>query len=376
MSLVSRREFFKVATLAGAAGATAAMPAPAVAEREPSEAGSTSSRALTIAGYNSVRLRALAGGKVTIPGWEHTFDEGSISDLNTDTFSGNQTYDVTEIGIHPYMLAFANDGFQDYSLLPIFLLRVFRHKSIFIRNDRGIKRPQDLKGKRVATAGYSSSSLTWIRGILQDEYGVKPTDLKWVISQKDSAADTSGTVSKQESLLPDGVDITMGPVGKDESDLIEEGLVDATFHAAEPRCFVQGNSRIVRLFPDSRATEQDFFAKTGVFPIMHAVAIRRSLVTQHPNLPKLIFDAYAKSKAMHEAYMVKIGWAMESLPWFTQELEQTKALMGDNYYSYGVPPNRKALDTIFRYSHEQGLCNRRLTIEEIFEPSSLTFEEG
>ena len=106
--------------------------------------------------------------------------------MNTNIFSGPQTYDITEIGLHPFMLAHANDGFRDYTLLPIFPVRIFRHKSVFIRNDRGIKKPEDLIGKKVGTPGYSSSSLTWLRGIFKDEYGVNPEDIHWVISNKDS----------------------------------------------------------------------------------------------------------------------------------------------------------------------------------------------
>jgi len=113
------------------------------------------------------------------------------------------------------MLAYANDGFRDYSLLPIFPLRLFRHKSIFIRTDRGIKKPEDLRGKKVATPGFSSTSLTWLRGIVQHEYGVKPEEIKWIVSSKDSSAKAAGKVSKQESVVPKGFSVINGPAGKD-----------------------------------------------------------------------------------------------------------------------------------------------------------------
>ena len=125
--------------------------------------------------------------------------------LNTHVFSGPQTLDVCEIGLHPYMLAYANDSFRDYSLLPIFPLRLFRHKSIFIRTDRGINKPEDLKGKTIATPGYSSTSLTWIRGVLQDEYGIRPEDVNWIVSSKDSSARDGGKASKQENTFPEGI---------------------------------------------------------------------------------------------------------------------------------------------------------------------------
>ena len=250
--------------------------------------------------------------------------------MNTDVFSGPQSREVTEIGLHPFMLAYANEGFRDYSLLPVFPLRVFRHRSIFIRTDRGIEKPEDLRGKRIATPGFSSTSLTWLRGILQHEYGVKPEDIQWVVSSKDSSAKAAGKVSKQESVVPKGLSVTQGPEGKDESDLLESGDVDALFHAAEPRAYVQGHPKVARLFGDYRKAERAYYAKTGIFPIMHAVAIRNDVASAHPWLPKAVFYAYSKAKKMMYGELKKLGWATISLPWVGQEIEETRKLMGDN----------------------------------------------
>lgn len=295
--------------------------------------------------------------------------------MNTDVFSGEQTYDVTEIGLHPFMLAYANDNFRDYTLLPVFPLRLFRHKSIFIRNDRGIKTPEDLKGKTIASPGYSSTSLTWIRGILQDEYDISPQDVQWVTAVKDSSAGLAGKVSKQEGVVPDGVEMMWGTPGKDESELLVSGEVDALFHAAEPRAFSEGNPIVSRLFVDSPAVEAAYYAKTGIFPIMHAVAVKVSVLEEHPWLAQAIFDAYSQSKQISYKNMANTGWLMDMLPWYGQELERTRAIMGDNFYSYGVEGNRKTLETLFRYSHEQGLSDRQLTVEELFYAGSLKFAE-
>jgi 4,5-dihydroxyphthalate decarboxylase len=320
-------------------------------------------------------MRALIDGPVKIEGCDVVFQESGIGDLNTHVFSGPQTLHVTEIGLHPFMLAYTNDGFRDYSLLPIFPLRLYRHRSVFIRTDRGIKRPEDLRGKTVATPGYSSTSLTWIRGIFQEEYGLMPKDMQWILSSKDSSAKEAGKVSKQESMSPEGVPITIGPPGKDESDLLESGEVDALFHAGEPRAYIEGHPKVGRLFPDYRSTERAYFSKTGIFPIMHAVAIKRSLVKQHPWLIQAVFKAYSQSKQMAYDYMAKAAWFKDSLPWFGQEFEETRELMGDNYYSYGIEPNRNALKALFRYSYQQGLCKRELTIEELFESTSMGLTE-
>ncbi len=367
----SRRNFIKTAALT--VGATQALSV--FGSGSVLAASESRNQSLSVAGYLFDRTRALIDGRVKIEGYDLQFEESAIGDINTHVFSGPQTYDVTEIGLHPYMLAYANDDFRDYSLLPIFPLRLFRHKSVFIRTDRGIEYAEDLKGKTIGTAGYASTSLTWMRGIFQDEYGIRPEDVQWVISSGDSSADLAGKTSKQEQMFPDGISIRMGPAGKDESDLLESGEVDALFHAAEPRAYIQGHPMVARLFPDYRSTERDYFSRTGIFPIMHAVAIRKSLAQQNPWLIEAAFNAYSQSKKLAFEYMAKIAWAKESLPWFGQEFAETRALMGDNYYSYGIKPNRKTLELLFRYSHEQGLCSRELTVEEMFEPASLELTE-
>ena len=326
---------------------------------------------LSMAGYRYDRTKALIDGRVRIEGCELQFEEMGIGDINTHVFSGPQTLDVCEIGLHPFMLAYANDGFRDYSLLPIFPLRLFRHKSVFIRTDRGINNPEDLKGKTIATPGYSSTSLTWIRGVLQDEYGIRPEDVNWIVSTKDSSARDGGKASKQENTFPEGIPISTGPAGKDESDLLESGAVDALFHAIEPRAYIEGHPMVGRLFPDYRSVERAYFAKTGIFPIMHAVAIKKSLAQENPWLIEAVFRAYSQSKQMAFKYMANAAWVRDSLPWFGQEFDETRALMGANYYSYGIEHNQKTLEALFRYSHQQGLSSRELTIKELFEPTSL-----
>lgn len=368
----SRREFLQLAAMTvGAAGAySLSGPVPARADED------SEGMPLSMAGYNFDRTAGLIDGRIKVEGCEIQFEEMGIGDINTHVFNGPQTLDVTEIGLHPFMLAYANEGFRDYSLLPIFPLRLFRHKSVFIRTDRGIKGPEDLRGKKIATAGYSSTSLTWIRGIFQEEYGLRPQDMQWIVSSKDSSAKSAGKVSKQENIFPKGVHVSMGPSGKDESDLLESGEVDAIFHAAEPRAYVKGHPKVARLFPDYRAVERAFYSKTGIFPIMHAVVIRKSIAAGNPWLPKAVFEAYSQSKQLTYDYMARQAPLKSTLPWFGQEFEETRALMGDNYYSYGIGPNRKILETLFRYSHEQGLCSRELTVRELFEPASLGFSES
>jgi 4,5-dihydroxyphthalate decarboxylase len=365
----SRREVLKGSALAMGAMAATGLPRQAIAQN------TLLPLPITVAGYQFDRFAALIDGRIGIEGCDATYETQGIGDMNTHVFSGPGTREVTEIGLHPFMLAYANQNFRDYTLLPIFPLRLFRHKSVFIRVDSGIEKPEDLRGRTVATPGYSSTSLTWIRGILQDEYGVAPTDIDWIVAAKDSSAKDAGKASQQENVFPEGISITVGPEGQDESDLLVSGAVDALFHAAEPRAFVEEDPRIARLFPDSRTVERDYYARTGIFPIMHAIAIRRDVAAEHPWLAKAVFDAYSRAKQTSYDYMVRLGWVGDMLPWYGQELAETRALMGDNFYSYGIGSNRKTLEALFRYSHQQGLASHELTIEELFLPSSLEFAE-
>jgi 4,5-dihydroxyphthalate decarboxylase len=372
-NFLSRRNFLKSSAIA-VTGASTFLPIEHLLASSPGLSKGLA-MPLKMTGYDYPRIAALATGKVKIAGGEVQFTPGKIGDMNTQVFLGPQTYDISEIGLHPFILAYANDDFRDYTLLPIFPLRVFRHKSIFIRTDRGINKPEDLRGKSIATPGYSSTSLTWIRGILQDEYGISPDEVEWVLSGKDSGKNLSGKVSKYENLIPDGLITKIGSPDKDESDLLESGEVDALFHALQPRAFVEGDPTVGRLFPDSRAVEQAYFKKTGIFPIMHAVAIRKPLLKENPWLAQATFDAYSQAKQLTYKKMIEMGWAFDALPWYGQELEVTREVMGDNFYSYGLKPNRKTVETLCRYSFEQGMSRRQLAIEELFAPEGLDLVE-
>jgi len=373
----SRRAFIKTTGLAaGAAGALLA--STSVFSKDVDAGGGSGGKLpIKVTGYNYSRVAALVNGDVKIEGCDTQFTLGKIGDMNTDVFSGSQSSDVTEIGLRPFMLAYANENFRDYTLLPVFPLRLFRHKSVFIRTDRNILKPEDLRGKSIATPGYSSTSLTWIRGIFQDEYGISPKDVEWVLSAKDSSAGLSGGASKFESVFPKGLSVRNGSPGKDESDLLVSGEVDALFHAIEPRAYTEGHPIVARLFPDSRAVERAYYKKKAIFPIMHAVAIRKSSLEQNPWLGKAVFNAYSEAKRISYQQMTSLGWINDGLPWYGQELESTQALMGDNFYSYGMDdPNRKAVEALFRYSHQQGMSSRELTVEELFDPSGLSLLES
>jgi 4,5-dihydroxyphthalate decarboxylase len=331
---------------------------------------------VTMAGYEYSRVRGLIDGSVNVRGCSTKFGVTGIGPLNNHAFFSPQTRDITEIGLIPYILAYSNDEFRDYTLLPIPVLRLFRHKSIYVRTDRGIKTPADLRGKKIATVGYSSSGLTHVRGILQEQYGVKPEEIEWISTQKDSGANLTGGVSNWEKVRPEGVSITDAPKDEDESTLLISGKVDAILHPADPKVYQDRNPIVERMFKDHRTVEKEFFTETGIFPIMHCVAIRKETAKANPWLPKAVFEAYSKAKFNDYDYMRKWGWAADSLPWYGQEFNETCELMGDNFYPYGLKASKASFEAAFRFTYEQGLSKRLVTLEEMFEKSTLNLEEN
>jgi 4,5-dihydroxyphthalate decarboxylase len=193
--------------------------------------------------------------------------------------------------------------------------------------------------------------------------------------QDEHSKGLSGEISAQEEVLPHGLTVAHGPAGMDESDLLESGEADALLHAVEPRAYVEGDPRVARLCEDYRSVERFYFESTGIFPIMHVVAMRTSLLREHAWLGRAIFDGYSSAKRLAYDVMGRLGWASDMLPWYGKELEDTRALMGDNFHSYGIRDNRSTLEALFRYSFEQDLSSRELTVEELFEPSLLDLSE-
>ena len=357
---------------AAAAGGLGAL---AVAGTRPAQAAPDRLPKVKIAGYAYDRVRAIQDGRLGLDGFDVRFHAEDIYSLNKQLFGPQRTYEVSETGLIPYVTRYANDDFRAYTLIPVFISRTFRHRNIFVRTDRGIEKPEDLRGKRVATPGYGMSSHTWIRGFLQDVYGVRPEDMQWIETTKSS---DGGKLNSNfgKYFLPDDFPLKKGPEGVDESEMIIAGDVDALITAIEPKAYTDGHPKIRRLFPNVRAVEKEYYKKTGVFPIMHVVAVRKDCADANPSLPKALFSMYSQAKQaayddLEAAEVLKV-----TLPWVNQDLADTRALMGENFWPYGVKANRKVLELVMRYTHEQGLAKRRLRVDEIFHPSTLELTEA
>jgi 4,5-dihydroxyphthalate decarboxylase len=322
-------------------------------------------RSLKIAGYEYDRVRAISDGGVGIEGADISFHVESIYSASRHAFGPEQTYEITEIGLIPFIRRYINDDFRSYTLIPIFISRTFRHRNIFVHTDSGIEKPEDLRGRKVGTPGYAFSANTWIRGFLLDEYGVAADDMEW-IETTESSDGAMVSPKLDRHFLPDEFPLQKGPPGVDESELLISGDCDALITAITPKAFLEGHPKIKRLFSDVRSVEQQYFRETGVFPIMHVVAIRTDAVEANPWLPKAAFEMYSKAKQAAYDNLETTTALKVTLPWVTQEFEDTRNLMGNNYWPYAIAANRK----------EQGLTKRQIDFEELFHRSTLELSES
>ncbi|WP_431281304.1 ABC transporter substrate-binding protein [Humitalea sp. 24SJ18S-53] len=308
------------------------------------------------------RTRALFDGRVSIAGCDVVPLAMSPEEAFHRAFR-HQEFDITELSMSSYMVQVAK-GTCEFVGIPVFLSRLFRHSSIYIRTDRGIARPEDLKGKIIGVPEYQMTVALWMRGVLQDEHGVAPSDIRWRVGGLEEAG--RGNVVALD--LPEGVEVRPIPADTTLSAALAEGSIDALLTARAPSCFGE-TPEVARLFPDYRAAEEAYFTRTGIFPIMHLVGIRRSLVEQNPWLPVNVQMAFEEAKRLCMIDIAKIGHLYTTLPWAVDELKRTRALMGEDFWPYGVQANAKVIDTMTRYAHEQGLTARRLAVEDLFPKS-------
>jgi 4,5-dihydroxyphthalate decarboxylase len=318
---------------------------------------------LACAAYD--RTRALFDGRVQIDGVELVPTSVEPEEAFHRAFKFGE-FDISEISMSSHTLT-TSRGANEYVAIPAFLSRVFRQSGIYIRTDRGIRGPEDLRGKRIGLPEYQITANVWIRGILQDEYGVRPQEIHW----RRGGVEEPGRGERSPIKLPPEVDLEQVPDDKTLSGMLEAGELDGVIGARAPSCFLRGAPHVGRLFPEYRKAEEDYFRRTGIFPIMHMVGIRKSLVEKHPWLPVNVYKAFLEAKRIVEKDLNEICHLMAMLPWVVHEFNAARALMGEDYWPYGFAENRKVLDTFTRYHQEQGLSARKVAPEELFAASTL-----
>ncbi len=276
-----------------------------------------------------------------------------------------QEFDVTELSFSSFMMTTAR-GESPYVGIPAFVSRLFRHSSIYIRTDRGITSPGDLKGKLVGVPEYQMTAALWVRGILEDEHGVRPSDIRW----RNGGLEEPGREERTPLSLPDGIELESLPVDQTLSQWLKDGKLDALVTAREPSCFLDGTPDIGRLFPDYPAVEAAYFEKTKMFPIMHLIGIRRSIYEKHPWVAVNVYNAFLRAKALAYDELGRIGHLQATLPWPVAAFDQARRVMGGDFWSYGAQANAAEISAMTRYSHDQGLSQRLLSAEDLFAPST------
>ncbi|HEY9280194.1 MAG TPA: ABC transporter substrate-binding protein [Eoetvoesiella sp.] len=311
------------------------------------------------------RTRALFDGRAPIEGCDVTAVPLEPEEAFHRAFR-YQEYDVTEISMSSHMMTTAR-GDNEYIGIPAFISRVFRQSGIYIRTDRGINKPEDLRGKTIGVPEYQITANVWIRGILEDEYGIKPSDIKWVRG----GVEEPGRGERSPIDLDPSISLTQIPDDKSLSGMLESGEIDGYIGARAPSCFLRGAPNVGRLFGNYIEAEQDYFRRTKIFPIMHMVGIRKSLVEENPWLPVSVYKAFIKAKALAVKELDEICHLAVTLPWMVHHHNAARELMGDDYWPFGLDANRHVVETFSRYHFEQGLSKRKVAPEELFAESAL-----
>jgi 4,5-dihydroxyphthalate decarboxylase len=310
------------------------------------------------------RTRPIFDGRVKIDGVDPVSMLLSPEEMFFRAFR-NEDFDVSELSFSSYCVKLAREE-SHYVAIPVFLSRAFRHTSVYIRTDKGINSPEDLKGRRIGIAEYQLTANVWVRGILEDDYGVKPSDIHWVRG----GMDTPGRPEKIKVDLPDDVKMTQAPDGATLNQMLIDGEIDGFIGPRWPKCFNEGHPHVGRLFTDSISAAEDHYKRTSIFPIMHVLGVRKSLAEQHPWLPGALLKAFSQSKKMALDALSDTSATKVTMPFVEDTLDRAKNLLGDDLWPYGVAPNRKVIETFLDYHYRQGLSPRKLSIDELFHPST------
>jgi 4,5-dihydroxyphthalate decarboxylase len=308
------------------------------------------------------RTRALVDGSVEIDGVNAHCMTLSPEEIFFRAFRQAE-FDICELSLSSFTVKTAQ-GNAPYVGIPAFVSRAFRHTAIWVRTDR-IKKPEDLKGKKVGLPEYQLTANVWARAILEDDYGVKPSDIHWIRAGIEDA----GRPEKISIKLPPDVKLEDGPPGKSSSQLLAEGVIDG-FIAPRPPSVAKNTPNIGWLFPDPTAAAKDYFKRTGIFPIMHLVGVRKTLAEQHPWLPGAVYKAFVAAKEQALELLSDTSATKVTLPFVEERLKEARDLMGEDFWSYGLKNNLRTLEPFLRHHHAQGLSSRLVKPEELFHPGT------
>ena len=320
---------------------------------------------LSLACWDYDRTRALADGRVQPEGIDLVYLNQAVEETFFRMMRFGE-FDASEMSLSSYVASLGRAE-PPFIAIPAFPSRFFRHSCIFVSAKSGIRKPEDLKGKRVGVPEYQMTAPVWIRGILSDEHGVKVTDVQHLSGGEEEP----GRDEKQKLDLPPTIGLSS--IGKNQtlSAMLAEGELDALVTARAPSTFKSKPDAVKRLFPDYVAKEKEYYKRTKIFPIMHTVVIRRDVYAKNPWVAQSLYKAFAAAKKIASDMYAQTAALSSMLPWSTAQADETRAEMGEDWWPYGLGPNRHVLETFLRYHHEQGLSKRLYKPEELFARETL-----
>ena len=306
-------------------------------------------------------VRPLKDGRVRAEGMEINFITINRPPEVHWRMGVHSEFDAAEMSFGSFVAGMARGDFP-FVGIPAFVYRKFRHSCAYVNVAAGINRPEDLKGKRVGVPEWQMTATVWLRGFIQDDFAVRPRDLHWLTGGLES----SERKEKVSLTLPPEIKIENISAGKNLSDMLVAGEVDALLTAQVPAPYVKRAPQVKRLFANPRQAETEHFRRTGIFPIMHVMVIREEFYRRHPWVAQSLYKALLESKNHCIEAIYRNDAIHSALPWTGQHADEIRELMGKDFWPYGVEANRHALETFLRYSAEQGLTANKLTVEELF----------
>lgn len=320
---------------------------------------------LTLACWDYDRTRALADGSVKPDGIELTYLPLPVEETFFRMLR-HREFDVSEMSLSSYCVQLSRPD-PAFIAIPVFPSRFFRHSCIFVNARSGIREPADLKGRRVGSPEYQMTAPVWIRGILSDEFGVRVEDVEHYTGGEEEP----GRDEKLALDLPASIRVRRIGPKQTLSAMIADGELDALFTARAPSTFASRPQDVQRLFADFAAVEREYWRRTRIFPIMHVVVIRRDVYRAHPWVAQSLCKAFGLAQRRAYRDLAETAALKTMLPWLTAHVEEARREMGEDWWSYGLAPNRHVLETFLRYHHEQGLSRERLAPEALFAPETL-----
>jgi len=312
---------------------------------------------LTLACGNYDRTRALIDGTIEAEG----IDLNYIPMRPAETFwrmLNNEEFDASEMSLSSYTIL-RSQGDTRFIALPVFPSRTFRQSCVYVHSRARIRKPQDLRGKRMGAGDYQMTAAVWVRGFLQHDYGVTPEELCWVV----------GAPVRYGVSIPARVRIEeIGP-GQSLDEMLERGEIDALIGVTLPRPFLAGSRHVRRLIPNYRRVEEDYYRRTRIFPIMHTLVLKSKLFETEPWVALSLYKAFVQAKHLNDRNLYDTDALKVSLPWLIDEIEASRRIFGKDIWAYSVDGSRPTLEALVQYLHEQGLTQRKMTVEELFVPS-------